>query len=252
MSAALCAHHCVAASHLQRSKRLILLPACTSTWVCPDTSCVSSRLVHVNCVTYSRPSLAVNIRGPFLSNGYKRQWDSAACDALCHSRTRGALCHSRTRGALCHSSLFRTLYFLLQSVMNKNKHCLERRRDSYVGMAFRYGLDGPGIKSCRSQWPSGLRWGSAADRLLGLRVRISPEARTFVLCVVNKDRAKCRTFKTKRIQKTTIWWTFILQIVPPNVYVEPVNCEKIWVHAVAFLEMGLPYVSFQGGIRQWK
>jgi hypothetical protein len=27
---------------------------------------------------------------------------------------------------------------------------------------------------CRSQWPSGLRRGSAADRLLGLRVRIPP------------------------------------------------------------------------------
>jgi hypothetical protein len=33
----------------------------------------------------------------------------------------------------------------------------------------------------RSQWPSGLRSGSAATRLLGLRVRIPPEAWMFVL-----------------------------------------------------------------------
>jgi hypothetical protein len=32
-------------------------------------------------------------------------------------------------------------------------------------------------------WPSGLRRGSAADCLLGLRVRIPPEAWMFVLCV---------------------------------------------------------------------
>ena len=37
----------------------------------------------------------------------------------------------------------------------------------------------------RSQWPSGLRRGSAADRLRGLRVRIPPRASmSFVLCVV--------------------------------------------------------------------
>ena len=35
----------------------------------------------------------------------------------------------------------------------------------------------------RSQWPSGLRRLSTADRLLGLRVRIPPEAWVLVLCV---------------------------------------------------------------------
>ena len=40
--------------------------------------------------------------------------------------------------------------------------------------------------------------GFAADRLLGLRVRIPHGACTFVLCVVSKDKkAKCRTIKTK-------------------------------------------------------
>ena len=35
---------------------------------------------------------------------------------------------------------------------------------------------------CRSQWPSGLRRGSAAARLLRLRVRILPGAWMFVCC----------------------------------------------------------------------
>jgi hypothetical protein len=45
-----------------------------------------------------------------------------------------------------------------------------------------YRLDSLGIKSSRSQWPSGLRWKSAADRLLELRVQIPPEAWMFVCC----------------------------------------------------------------------
>jgi hypothetical protein len=36
--------------------------------------------------------------------------------------------------------------------------------------------------NCRSEWPSGLRRGSAADRLLGLRVRIPPVAWMSVSC----------------------------------------------------------------------
>ena len=59
-------------------------------------------------------------------------------------------------------------------------------RNSSVGIATGYGLDGPGIES---QWPSCLRRGSAADRLLGLRVRIPPGAWMFVLCVLySKDK----------------------------------------------------------------
>ena len=67
--------------------------------------------------------------------------------------------------------------------------CTGAGRDSSVGIATRYGLDGPGIESSRSQWPSGLRRESATDRLLGLRVRIPLGAWMFVLCVLyNKDK----------------------------------------------------------------
>ena len=53
--------------------------------------------------------------------------------------------------------------------------------------------------ACRSQWLSGVRRGSAADRLLGLRLRILPESWMLVLCVVREDKkAKCRTIKTKK------------------------------------------------------
>ena len=38
------------------------------------------------------------------------------------------------------------------------------------------------IHICQSQWPSGLRRGSADDRLLGLRVRIPPGTWTSVCC----------------------------------------------------------------------
>ena len=56
-------------------------------------------------------------------------------------------------------------------------------RRSSVGVAIRYGLDGPGIESRRSRWPRGLRRGLVAVRLLGLRVRIPTGAWMFVLCV---------------------------------------------------------------------
>ena len=59
-------------------------------------------------------------------------------------------------------------------------------RDSSVGIVTHYGLDGPGIESVRSQWPSGLRRGSTAGRLLELRVRTLPRIWKFVLCVVSK------------------------------------------------------------------
>ena len=65
--------------------------------------------------------------------------------------------------------------------------------------ALRYKLEDRELDSCRAQWPSGLRRGSAANRLLGLRVRIPPGAWMFVFCVINKDKeAKCRTTKTKK------------------------------------------------------
>ena len=64
--------------------------------------------------------------------------------------------------------------------------CMEHGdRDSSVG--------------CRSQWPSGLRRGSAADHLLGLRVRIPPGAWMSVCCVLysTDKKAKWRTIRTK-------------------------------------------------------
>ena len=42
---------------------------------------------------------------------------------------------------------------------------------------------GRGFDCCRYQWPNGLRRGSAAARLLGLRVRIPPGA--WILCSVS-------------------------------------------------------------------
>ena len=59
-------------------------------------------------------------------------------------------------------------------------------RGSSIGIATSNGLDGPGIEC---QWPIGLRQGSAADRLLGLRVRMPPGAWMFLLCVIySKDK----------------------------------------------------------------
>ena len=60
---------------------------------------------------------------------------------------------------------------------------LDVGRDSIVGIATRYGLDGAGIER-RSQWPCGLRRGSSAARLLGSWVRIPPGAWMFVLCLL--------------------------------------------------------------------
>ena len=68
---------------------------------------------------------------------------------------------------------------------------------SSVGTANRYRLDSS--SPCRSQWPCGLKRGSAADRLLGLRIRNPLGAWMFVLCVVSKDKmTKCERVKTKK------------------------------------------------------
>ena len=74
-------------------------------------------------------------------------------------------------------------------------------RDTSVGMATRYGLGGLGIESCRFQWLSGLRRGSAAYPLLGLRVRIPPGAWMFVSCVVSK-RQKGKMQDNQDVQST--------------------------------------------------
>ena len=53
---------------------------------------------------------------------------------------------------------------------------------------------------CRSQWPCGLRRGSAAARLLGLRVRIPPGASMSVSCecCVLSGRVLCDGLITRR------------------------------------------------------
>ena len=55
-----------------------------------------------------------------------------------------------------------------------------------------------GVRNCRSQWPGGLRRGSAANRLLGLRLRIRPGSWVFVLCVVQTEETS-KDNKDKRI-----------------------------------------------------
>ena len=73
-------------------------------------------------------------------------------------------------------------------------------RDSSVGIATRYGLDGPWIE-CRSHWPSGLRRVSTVDRLLGLRVRFPPGAWMFVLCVLySKDKRQSQDNQDKEVR----------------------------------------------------
>ena len=57
---------------------------------------------------------------------------------------------------------------------------IQHTRGSSVGTAIRCGLEGPTIEY-RYQWSSGLRPASAADRLLGLRVRVPPVEWIFVL-----------------------------------------------------------------------
>jgi hypothetical protein len=54
----------------------------------------------------------------------------------------------------------------------------------------------------RSQWPSGLRRRSTADRLLRLRVWIPPGTWMFVLCVLyNKDKRQSQDIQDKEVRK---------------------------------------------------
>ena len=79
----------------------------------------------------------------------------------------------------------------------------------------------PGARIRRSQWPSGLRRGSAAYRLLGLRVRIPPEARILVLWVKtngkmqknpDKEKSADEVKRTREYKKKTPPrpWVFVL------------------------------------------
>ena len=73
----------------------------------------------------------------------------------------------------------KTDYCLLTQILRAHRAKAEGW-DSSVGIATSYELDGPGIER-QFQWPSGQRRGFAADRLMGLRVRIPPGAWMFVL-----------------------------------------------------------------------
>ena len=90
---------------------------------------------------------------------------------------------SKDRAAICES----TCEILLRRNDITYTHSQLVGSDSAVGIVTRYRLDGPGIESRRSQWPSGLRRGSAAVHLLGLRVRIPLGAWMFVLYVLCED-----------------------------------------------------------------
>ena len=72
--------------------------------------------------------------------------------------------------------------------------------DSSVGTVTRLRARRSGVRIRRSQWPSGLRRGSAADRLLGLQLRIPPGAWMLVLCVLYSKDKEVRT-KVQREQK---------------------------------------------------
>jgi hypothetical protein len=67
------------------------------------------------------------------------------------------------------------------------------------------------IKSCRSQWPRGLRRGSAAARLLGLWVRIPPEALMSVSCewCVMSSRVLCVWLITRPEESYTMWSVWV-------------------------------------------
>ena len=60
---------------------------------------------------------------------------------------------------------------------------------------------------CRSQWPRGLRRGSAAARLLGLWVRIPPGAWKFVCCecCVLSGRGLCDGLITRPEESYQLW-----------------------------------------------
>ena len=60
---------------------------------------------------------------------------------------------------------------------------------------------------CRSQWPRGLRLGSAATRLLGLRVRFPPGTWTFVSCgcCIMSGRVLCVGLITPPEESYRVW-----------------------------------------------
>jgi hypothetical protein len=67
---------------------------------------------------------------------------------------------------------------------------------------------------CRSQWPSGLRRGSAAARLLGLRVRIQPRVWLFVCCecCLSTGRGLCDGLITRPEEFYRLWCVIVCDL----------------------------------------
>ena len=65
-------------------------------------------------------------------------------------------------------------------------------RDSSVGTATRYGLNGPGIESQPIPVAERSKARLCFRSLAGIAVRIPPGAWMFVLCVVSKDQQSAR------------------------------------------------------------
>jgi len=67
---------------------------------------------------------------------------------------------------------------------------------------------------CRSQWPRGLRSGSAGARLLGLRVRIPPRARMSVCfeCCVLSGRGLCDGLITRLKESYRLWCVVVCDL----------------------------------------
>ena len=68
--------------------------------------------------------------------------------------------------------------------------------------------------NCRSQWPSGLRRGSAADRLLGLRVRNPSGAWMSVSCkcCVLSGRGLCDGLITRLEESYRLWCVLVCDL----------------------------------------
>ena len=133
----------------------------------------------------SLPPLLSDIPGSTVLKSARRPISSSALQTKYRT-------HNTRYGVLCR-------HHQLQNRLCAAQSC----RNSSVGIATRYGLDGPGIESSRSQWPSGLRRESAADRLLGLQVRIPPGAWMFVLYVIFQEGRKAKPGRsTNKVQRT--------------------------------------------------
>ena len=71
---------------------------------------------------------------------------------------------------------------------------------------------------CRFQWPSGLRRGSTAARMLGLRVRIPPGTWKFVYreCCVLSGRGLCDGPITRPEESYRVWCVWLRVIEEPH------------------------------------